>query len=90
MLKLVFDRLAPLQEKIQRFLDLGVKIGLLIEPDEQIVLIHRLHNEAVVLGDGDLPFNRKRAPVIAASATRRLTGDAGCSTWGDPKTSHSE
>lgn len=52
-IKSAFDRLAPVQEKIQRFLDLGARIALLINPDEQTVAIHRPSSEVTVLGDKD-------------------------------------
>lgn len=52
-IKSAFDRLAPVQEKIQRFLDLGARIALLINPDEQTVAIHRPSMEVTVLGDKD-------------------------------------
>jgi Uma2 family endonuclease len=52
-IKSAFDRLAPLQEKIQRFLDLGARIGLLIDPDAQTVIVHRPIREVTVLGDKD-------------------------------------
>ena len=50
-IKSAFDRLASVQQKIQRFLDLGVKVALLIDPDAQTVAVYRLDSRVTVLGD---------------------------------------
>lgn len=47
------DRIRPLQEKIQLFLNEGA-IGILIDPDKLTVTIYRLNSEPVVLNDGDI------------------------------------
>ncbi|KAB8331428.1 helix-turn-helix domain-containing protein [Scytonema tolypothrichoides VB-61278] len=52
-IKSAFDRLISVQQTIQRFLDLGVKVALLIDPDAQTVAVHRLSNGATVLGNGE-------------------------------------
>lgn len=48
------DRLKPLREKIESFLTLGAKVGILIDPDKHTVTIYRPTGEPVVLIDGDL------------------------------------
>ncbi len=53
-IKSAFDRKAPLREQIQQFLDVGVQVGLIIDPDEQTVTIYRTEQEEVVLKDGDI------------------------------------
>ena len=53
-IKSAFDQLAALQEKLRQFLDLGVRIGLLIDPDERTVSVYNFGNELSVLGEKDL------------------------------------
>ena len=48
------DRLKPLREKIQSFIELGAKVGILIDPDKRTVTIYTLTGEPVVLRDGDM------------------------------------
>ena len=48
------DRLKPLQEKIQSFIELGAKVGILIDPDKRTVTIYTPKAELVVLRDGDM------------------------------------
>ncbi|MEG4631021.1 Uma2 family endonuclease [Microcoleus sp. AR_TQ3_B6] len=48
------DRLKPLREKIQSFIELGAKVGILIDPDKRTVTIYTPKAEPVVLRDGDL------------------------------------
>ena len=48
------DRLKPLREKIQSFIELGAKIGILIDPDKRTVTIYTPTAEPVVLSDGDM------------------------------------
>ena len=48
------DRLKPLREKIQSFLELGARVGILIDPDEHAVTIYRPTGAPVVLRDGDM------------------------------------
>jgi DNA-binding XRE family transcriptional regulator/Uma2 family endonuclease len=52
-IKSAFDRLASVQKTIQRFLDLGVTIALLIDPDAQTVSIYRSSSGVTVLGNGE-------------------------------------
>nr|WP_235018783.1 Uma2 family endonuclease [Tolypothrix sp. NIES-4075] len=52
-IKSAFDRLASVQQKIQRFLDLGVKVALLIDPDAQTVAVHYLNSGVRMLADGE-------------------------------------
>lgn len=47
------DRLKPLREKIQSFIELGAKVGILIDPDKRTVTIYTPTAEPVVLRDGD-------------------------------------
>ena len=48
------DRLKPLREKIQSFIELGAKVGILIDPDKRTVTIYTPTAEPVVLRDGDI------------------------------------
>lgn len=48
------DRIPPLREKIQSFLQLGARIGILIDPDKHTVTVYRPTGEPVVLTDGDI------------------------------------
>ncbi|MEG4404833.1 Uma2 family endonuclease [Microcoleus sp. MON2_D5] len=48
------DRLKPLREKILSFLELGAKVGILIDPDKRTVTIYTPTAEPVVLRDGDM------------------------------------
>lgn len=43
------DRLLPLQQKMQAYLDNGVRLGWLLNPQDQTVEIYRLGQEPVVL-----------------------------------------
>lgn len=52
-IKSAFDKLASVQERIQRFLDLGAKIGLLINPDERTVTVYSSSTKLVVLEESD-------------------------------------
>ena len=47
------DRLKPLREKIQSFIELGAKVGILIDPDKRTVTLYTPTGEPVVLRDGD-------------------------------------
>ena len=47
------DRLKPLREKIQSFIELGAKVGILIDPDKRTVTLYTPTAEPVVLRDGD-------------------------------------
>ena len=48
------DRLKPLREKILSFIELGAKVGILIDPDKRTVTIYTPTAEPVVLRDGDM------------------------------------
>ncbi|WP_339384181.1 Uma2 family endonuclease [Microcoleus sp. LEGE 07076] len=48
------DRLKPLREKILSFIELGAKVGILIDPDDRTVTIYTPTAEPVVLRDGDM------------------------------------
>ncbi|MBV9387342.1 MAG: Uma2 family endonuclease [Chroococcidiopsidaceae cyanobacterium CP_BM_ER_R8_30] len=52
-IKSAFDQLASRQEKLRRLLDMGVKIGLLIDPDEHTVTVYNSSTEFHVLGEND-------------------------------------
>ncbi|NDJ22531.1 Uma2 family endonuclease [Nostoc sp. B(2019)] len=47
------DRIKPLVEKIQLFLQLGCTVGILIDPDKLTLTVYRLNQEPVVLQDND-------------------------------------
>ncbi len=47
------DRLKPLIEKIQLFLELGSRVGILIDPDQLTLTVYRLNQEAIILKDDD-------------------------------------
>lgn len=48
------DRLKPLREKILSFIELGAKVGILIDPDKRTITIYTPQAEPVVLRDGDM------------------------------------
>jgi len=48
------DRLKRLREKIQSFIELGAKVGILIDPDKRTVTIYTPTAEPAVLRDGDM------------------------------------
>jgi Uma2 family endonuclease len=48
------DRIPRLREKINSFLELGAKVGILIDPDKHTVTIYRLTVDPIVLNDGDI------------------------------------
>ena len=48
------DRLKLLREKILSFIELGAKVGILIDPDKRTVTIYTPTAEPVVLRDGDM------------------------------------
>jgi Uma2 family endonuclease len=47
------DRVRPLREKIQMFLQLGSQVGILIDPDKLTLTVYRRDRDPVVLKDGD-------------------------------------
>jgi Uma2 family endonuclease len=48
------DRIKPLEEKIELFLQLGSSVGILIDPDKLTVTVYRLNQDPVVLQSGDV------------------------------------
>ncbi|MHC5725346.1 MAG: Uma2 family endonuclease [Nostoc sp.] len=48
------DNLEELRAKIQEFLSLGTKVGILLNPDERIVEVYNFGQEAIILRDGDI------------------------------------
>jgi len=48
------DSLKSLRKKIEDFLTLGTRIGILINPEKHIVEVYRLGQDVVILGDGDI------------------------------------
>jgi len=53
-IKFQSDRLKPLREKISSFIELGAKVGILIDPDKRTITIYTPQAEPVVLRDGDM------------------------------------
>lgn len=47
------DRIKPLREKIQMFLQLGTQVGILIDPDKLTLTVYRRDQDPEVLQDGD-------------------------------------
>jgi Uma2 family endonuclease len=47
------DRIKPLVEKIQLFLQLGSTVGILIDPDKLTLTVYRLNQKPIVLQDND-------------------------------------
>ncbi|MEH2040895.1 Uma2 family endonuclease [Nostoc sp.] len=47
------DRIKPLEEKIELFLQLGSTVGMLIDPDKLTVTVYRLNQAPVVMQNGD-------------------------------------
>lgn len=48
------DRIKPLETKIQQFLSLGTQVGMLIDPDKEIVTIYRQGAQAKMLTNKDM------------------------------------
>ncbi|WP_341529057.1 Uma2 family endonuclease [Nostoc sp. UHCC 0302] len=48
------DNLKELRAKVQEFLALGTKVGILINPDERIVEVYDSGKEVIILRDGDV------------------------------------
>lgn len=52
------DRISKLEDKVKLFLDLGAKVGILINPDELTVSVYRPHSEVkVLMGEDKLIIN---------------------------------
>jgi len=47
------DRIKPLEEKIQLFLQLGSTVGILIDPDKLTLTVYRINQEPVILQNND-------------------------------------
>ena len=39
------DRIIPLQLKVKKYLELGAEVGILVDPDEEIVVVYRPNGE---------------------------------------------
>ncbi|NJO43634.1 MAG: Uma2 family endonuclease [Cyanobacteria bacterium CRU_2_1] len=48
------DSLKKLKEKIQNFLNMGTKVGILLDPEKRTVEIYRKDQPVVTLKDGDI------------------------------------
>lgn len=48
------DSVAKLRQKIQQFLELGTKVGVLVDPRTRTMEVYRLNDDKVVLKDGDV------------------------------------
>ncbi len=48
------DTMAKLREKIQEFLRLGTKVGVLVDPRTRTMEVYRLNQDKIVLGDEDV------------------------------------
>lgn len=48
------DNLKKLTEKIEEFLSLGTIVGVLVDPRQRMIEIHRLNKETIILYDGDI------------------------------------
>ena len=47
------DRIKPLQEKIEKFIELGAQVGILIDPDQLTVTVYRPTGKPILLQDED-------------------------------------
>ncbi|MCF4968005.1 Uma2 family endonuclease [Nostoc sp. CMAA1605] len=47
------DKIKPLEEKIQLFLQLGCVVGILIDPDKLTLTVYRLNQEPIILKNND-------------------------------------
>ena len=47
------DSLAKLRQKIQQFLELGTRVGVLVDPRTHTMEVYRLNADKIVLGDED-------------------------------------
>ncbi|MDJ1181589.1 Uma2 family endonuclease [Roseofilum casamattae] len=48
------DNIRPLEEKLNRFLELGSQVGILVDPKHLTVTIYRPDREPIVLRDNDI------------------------------------
>ena len=47
------DRVKKIEEKVQMFLELGARVGILIDPDKQTVTVYRPNSEPMLLNNED-------------------------------------
>jgi Uma2 family endonuclease len=48
------DRLEPLIEKLNKFLELGAVVGILIDPDREIAIVYRPDRDPIELGNQNI------------------------------------
>lgn len=48
------DRLNPLIKKLKKFLELGAKVGILIDPDREMAIVYRPDSDALELCNDDI------------------------------------
>lgn len=48
------DRIKTLEKKIQRFIELGAKVGILIDPDAETLTVYRSTGESIELNNNDV------------------------------------
>ncbi len=48
------DRIKTLEKKIQRFIELGAKVGILIDPDAETLTVYRSTGESIELNNDDV------------------------------------
>ncbi|PSB16814.1 Uma2 family endonuclease [filamentous cyanobacterium Phorm 46] len=48
------DRIKPIVKKINKFIQLGAQVGILIDPDEETVTVYRPEGELIVLENEDI------------------------------------
>lgn len=53
-IKFQSDRIKSLENKIKMFLEMGAQVGILIDPDEQLVTVYRLNSEPIRLRNGEI------------------------------------
>lgn len=53
-IKSAFDRLAPIQEKVISFVHHGIRVGVLIDPDQRTVTVYRSDAPETTLEDGTI------------------------------------
>lgn len=53
-IKSASDKVSKLENKLKRFLDFGVTVAILIDPDNYILKVFRLNSEPEILTDNDI------------------------------------
>lgn len=48
------DRLKPLKEKINLYLELGTQVGILIDPDKEMLSVYRTEQDPIILQNNDV------------------------------------